>query len=248
MNTEINDSINQLKQIAHLQDSLSIKQQVGLVQKIIKYPAGPNKLLELLITRRLKQIDALCYVDGIIFKELHNSSSINLQEKIKEYFCNGIVKLESSDDINYKPLYESLISNNFKAANYLTQAYLKKLAGLHQDKKREWLYFTDVLSFPDQDLKTIDTLWTIYSEGQFGFSIQKEIWIYSNMNWENFWHKIGWKVGKKNIRYPNEFTWDTTAPTGHLPLFNQLRGVQVLATLFTHPALKDIRKEKENLA
>lgn len=243
MNTEINDSINQLKQIAHLQDPVSIKQQVRLVQKIIKSPAGPTKLLELLIKRRSKMMDSLCYVDGIIFKELHNSSTTNFQAKIKQCFCDGIVKLESSNSINYRPLYESLISNNFKTANCLTQGYLNKLAGLRQEKKREWLYFTDVLSFPDQDLQTIDKLWAIYSEGQFGFSAQKQIWIYSNRNWEKFWHKIGWKVNKKSMRYPSEFIWDMTAPAGHLPLFNQLRGVQVLAALFTHPAFNDTKKK-----
>lgn len=243
MNTEVSASINQLKQIAHLQDPLSIRLQIKLVRRISQCPTGLTELLELLIARRLKEINSVNCVDGIIFKELYNSNTIALQEKVKQYFRNGIVKLESSNNINYEPLYKSLIVNNFKAANYLTQKYLNKLAGLSQ--KRKWLYFTDILNFPATDLKTIDTLWTIYSEGQFGFSIQKQIWIYNNKNWEKFWHKIGWKVGKKNMRYPNEFIWDTTAPIGHLPLFNQLRGVQVLAALFTHPALKDIKNNKK---
>ncbi len=243
MNTEINTSISQLKKIAHLEDPLSISQQIKLVQKIGRYPAGLTELLELLIARRLKPIDSVHCVDGIIFKELYHSNTVTLQKKIKKYFHNGIVKLESSSSINYEPLYRSLISNNFKAANCLTQKYLSKLAGLNQERK--WLYFTDVLSFPDKDLKTIDALWTIYSEGQFGFSIQKQIWMYNNKNWERFWHKIGWKVDKKNVRYPNEFIWNTTAPIGHLPLFNQLRGVQVLAALFTHPAFKDIKGKKK---
>ncbi len=161
------------------------------------------------------------------------------QDKVNKYFKEGVVKLRSSSDIDYKPLYRSLISHNFKTANQLTQKYLNMLAGLNSDQKRQWLYFTDVLNFPTQDLRTIDSLWTIYSGGQFGFSVQKQIWINNNKNWEKFWHTIGWKNNKKNARYPNEFIWDTTAPTGHLPLFNQLRGVQVLAKLFMHPALKD---------
>lgn len=242
MNTEINNNIIQLKKIAHLQDSFSVQQQVALVEQISVFPAGLSELLELLISRRLKRREELGYVDGIIFKQVYNSQAITVHKKIKQHFQNGIVAMESSNNINYQPLYESLMSNNFQEANYLTQKYLHVLAGLSQDASRQWLYFTDVSGFPIQDLKTIDSLWTIYSKGQFGFSVQKQVWIYNNKNWERFWHQIGWKRNKKNIRYPHEFTWDTSAPKGHLPLFNQLRGVQVLAALFTHPALKDIKQ------
>jgi hypothetical protein len=60
--------------------------------------------------------------------------------------------------------------------------------------------------------------------------------LYNNKNWDKFWHAIGWKINKRNIRYPQEFIWNNNAPKGHLPLFNQIRGVQVLASLFVHPA------------
>lgn len=239
MNTEIQKNIEELKNIIQLQDSFSIRRQIILVKKIGECPVGLSQLLKLLIERRLENIKSLGYVDGIIFKYLHSSKAFVLQNKMRQYFREGIVELVSSNSIDYGPLYKSLISNNFRAANCLTQKYLNILAGLHKDEKRQWLYFTDVLNFPSQDLKTIDTLWTIYSEGQFGFSIQRQVWLNSNKNWEQFWHRIGWKINKKNLRYPNEFIWDITAPEGHLPLFNQIRGVQVLAALFMHPALRD---------
>lgn len=239
MNTYLDGQINQLKRIACFQDSMSIKQQIELVKKISQYPTGLTQLLQLLIKRRDGETEALRCIDGIIFKHLRNSKTIAVENQINRYFHEGIVKLKSSSKINYKPLYESLASSNFKTANQLTQRYLLVLAGLNSNQKRKWLYFTDMLSLPSQDLETIDTLWRIYSEGRFGFSVQKRIWVCNNRNWEKFWHKIGWKINKKNVRYPSEFTWDISAPTGHLPLFNQLRGVQVLATLFMHPALQD---------
>lgn len=239
MDNNIKNNISQLNKIAHFQDHLSVRQQAALVRKIGQYPAGLTHLLELLIKRQTEPTKTMSYLDGIIFKYLHKSRNTMLNSKIDEHFCNGIVALESSKDIDYIPLYQSLLSHDFKAANYLTQKHLNTLAGLHDSQKRQWLYFTDISNFPVEDLKTIDALWKIYSEGQFGFSIQKQIWIYSNKNWEKFWHKIGWKINKKNTRYPSEFIWDTSAPIGHLPLFNQLRGVQVLATLFMHPAFMD---------
>jgi hypothetical protein len=85
-------------------------------------------------------------------------------------------------------------------------------------------------------LRTINTLWQVYSEGKFGYSVQRELWLSVGKDWEKFWKKIDWKNGNKWTRYPNEFTWDLSAPKGHLPLSNQLRGVRVLKEILTHPA------------
>jgi hypothetical protein len=79
-------------------------------------------------------------------------------------------------------------------------------------------------------------LWLLHSEGKFGFSVQREIWLTVGKNWEKLWSKIGWKNGNAWTRYPNEFTWNLTAPKGHLPLSNQLRGVRVISSLLSHPA------------
>jgi len=49
-----------------------------------------------------------------------------------------------------------------------------------------------------------------------------------------FWEQIGWVKQGQWLRYPNEFEWSLDAPEGHLPLWNQLRGVQALERLFTH--------------
>nr|YP_009589065.1 conserved hypothetical plastid protein [Corallina ferreyrae]QBL75581.1 conserved hypothetical plastid protein [Corallina ferreyrae] len=238
MTNVINNNLEILRKIANLEDYFSINQQIELVKQISEDQFEAFNLLEFLIERRIRKTTKLSYIDGIIFKSLYNSQIISLQETINTYFKEGVVQLESSNNINYNPLFQSLISNNFREANFLTQIYLQELAGLKKNNKRQWLYFTDILKIPSKDLKTIDTLWRIYSEGKFGFSIQKQIWIYNNKNWDKLWHMIGWKVNNTAVRYPNEFIWDHKAPKGHLPLFNQLRGVQVIASLFKHPALK----------
>lgn len=234
-----------LRKIAHLEDYFSINQQTKLVKKISSYDKlGSLALLDLLIERRIINTTRLSYIDGIIFKNLYSSKTINIQNKINKYFKDGVVELKSANNINYIPLQRSLISNNFKQANQLTQKHLHELAGLNDTNDRRWLYFTDILNLPSVDLKTIDTLWRIYSEGQFGFSIQREIWLYNEKNWDKLWHRIGWKIDDIALRYPNDFVWDNTAPAGHLPLFNQLRGVQVLYALFKHPVWT---KEKRSI-
>jgi GUN4-like. len=90
--------------------------------------------------------------------------------------------------------------------------------------------------FAVADLQTINTLWKVHSEGKFGFSVQREIWLGSGKNWDKLWPLIGWKKGNNWTRYPQEFIWDLSAPRGHLPLSNQLRGVQPFAALMAHPA------------
>jgi len=235
---KIMSSMKQLQEIIDLKDYYSKTKQKKLLEEISKNPSGLKNLLDLLISRKSNNNENISDIDGTIFKFLYNSKVIKLEKELYAYFEKGIVSLESDKNINYIPLYKSLISNNFKKANQLTQIYLKELAGLDKDNKRTWLYFTDILNLPIKDLRTIDLLWRIYSEDRFGFSIQRQIWVYNNKNWEKFWNKIGWKSNQKNMRYPDEFIWDGNAPNGHLPLSNQLRGVQVLTALFMHPALK----------
>lgn len=232
---DINKNFLKLENIAHLEDKLSIKQQIQLVKVISGDNQGLLKLFELLMNRSTCSNTKVSYLDGLIFKSLYNCKVDTLKVKLIRNFREGLVSLKSNNDIDYFPLYIALVSNDFRQANELTQIYLKQLTKIEIEHERQWLYFTDIFNLPDDDLETMDTLWKIYSVGKFGFSIQRQIWLYNNKDWDKFWHTIGWKINKKNIRYPHEFTWDNTAPIGHLPLFNQIRGVQVLATLFQHP-------------
>lgn len=147
----------------------------------------------------------------------------------------GIVPLNSERNIDYTPLEQLLAQQEFQAADRMTLELLCQLAG-ETAMQRKWLYFTEVESFPITDLQAIDNLWLKYSEGKFGFSVQRQIWLSSGKNWEKFWPQIGWKKGNNWTRYPHEFTWNLSAPRGHLPLSNQLRGVRVMASLLTHPA------------
>jgi hypothetical protein len=148
---------------------------------------------------------------------------------------SDIVLLKSERNIDYSPLETLLKAQDFQAADKMTLEKLCELAGV-EAIQRKWLYFTEVENFPLTDLQTIDKLWRNYSEGKFGFSVQREIWLSLGKNWEKLWPKIGWKTGNNWTRYPNEFTWDLSAPKGHLPLSNQLRGVRVMASLLSHPA------------
>lgn len=147
------------------------------------------------------------------------------------------MSLDSDCNLDYTPLKELLAQEKFEEADRLTRELLCELAG-EGATARKWLYFTEVDLIPATDLQTIDGLWVAYSEGKFGFSVQRQLWLSVKQDWDKLWPKMGWKDGNSWTRYPQGFTWDLSAPKGHLPLSNQLRGVRVLAALFNHPAFR----------
>lgn len=175
------------------------------------------------------------WIDGIAYQALRSSDSPAVSAFLEANFPLGIVPLHSERGIDYTQLQQLLISQDFQASDKLTLRLLCELAG-ELALQRKWLYFTEVESFPITDLQTINTLWLVYSEGKFGFSVQREIWLAVGKNWEKLWSQINWKNGNNWTRYPGEFTWNLTAPRGHLPLSNQLRGVRTISSLLSHPA------------
>jgi len=193
---------------------------------------GLDVLMEFLLQRRE---NPATWVDGKAYQVLYNSDAPKTKEFMQTNFPEGIVPLKSDCGINYNPLQQLLALQDFQAADRETIQKMCELAG-PTAVQRKWLYFTEVENAPIVDLQTINNLWLVHSEGKFGFSVQREIWLSLGKNWDKFWSKIGWQSGNNWTRYPHEFTWDLSAPKGHLPLSNQLRGVRVMSSLLSHPA------------
>jgi len=77
-------------------------------------------------------------------------------------------------------------------------------------------------NFPCEDLRAIDKLWVKYSNGRFGFSVQKRILSYlgPRASFVSFLFRIGWMDGAPLERYLRSWermTFDLSAPAGHLP-------------------------------
>ena len=84
---------------------------------------------------------------------------------------------------------------------------------------------SDLTNFPCQDLRTLDQLWVKYSNGKWGFSVQKEIWqecdspVNCNDNLKKFGDRVGWRKGGRLI---NDFglAFDTQKSLiGELPAY-----------------------------
>jgi hypothetical protein len=84
----------------------------------------------------------------------------------------------------------------------------------------------EILQASQDDFSEIDKLWMQYSNGKFGFSIQKEIWNLFNIDknqqsdWfmgaMNFSEYVGWSI-MDNWIDPNNLRFSINAPVGHLP-------------------------------
>lgn len=228
----MNDLLDRLR-------SESSRNPVQLVKQLAETgEAGQEALMNLLLERKAlleERSQPAGLLEGTAYQILYGSESAKAQDFLQMHFPQGVVPLRSERNLDYDPLQVLLAKQSFQAADQLTLEKLCELAGA-QAVQRKWLYFTEVERFPVTDLQTINALWFVHSEGKFGYTVQREMWLGLGKDWEKLWPQIGWKSNNNWTRYPNEFTWSLDAPRGHLPLSNQLRGVRVINSLLSHPA------------
>ena len=195
---------------------------------------GLQVLDEFIKARKAANTEATL-IDGKIHQTLLQSDLPQAIALAQIHYPNGVVTLRSEKAIDYQQIQILLAKQDFEEADRITSKKLCEAASAAA-LARGWLYFTEAKSIPITDLQTINQLWLVYSEGKFGFSVQRKIWLSLGKGWEKFWLKIGWKKGGSFTRYPNEFIWSLDAPRGHLPLSNQLRGNKTMQAIFSHPA------------
>jgi hypothetical protein len=139
------------------------------------------------------------------------------------------IPLISSVDVDYGYLRYLLATEQWKKADDETRTLLLGIAG----REGSWLRERDIQSLPDEDLLTIDRLWTRYTSGRFGFCIQYQIWkgivqkIGHAFSVGAFSDCVGWQMERDkrasgfSIKRQDGIPYALTAPAGHLPtLFN----------------------------
>ncbi|MCL1470981.1 GUN4 domain-containing protein [Argonema antarcticum] len=152
----------------------------------------------------------------------------------------------SATGLNYKPLESLLVTRQWKEADLLTRDLVLKSV----NREREWLRKEDIQKLSSEDLYVIDRLWTIYSNGRFGFSVQKKICESSafakyEITAEKFSDLLGWKIEKSNIPYSyrreaytikrrENIPFDLNAPEGHLPSICDFGGGKVVSNPYTN--------------
>ena len=175
------------------------------------------------------------WLAGFILQAIHKIDSNFIRTNLD---CDDLAWFSAPSEvgIDYSPLQQYLLNENYEDADRFTSAKLRELAG-EKAIDRGYVYFSEVDSMPGIDLVNLDRLWIIYSKGKFGFSVQAKILDSVDGRYDKLWPRIGWKKDGIWTRYPKAFNWSIEAPNGHMPLVNQLRGVRLMDSLLNHPAL-----------
>jgi serine/threonine protein kinase len=140
--------------------------------------------------------------------------------------------------MDYINLRNLLAAKKWQQADKETAIVMFKMAGW---EKKGHMDERSVETIPCEDLCTIDQLWVQYSNGRFGFSVQKRIYQilggtsefgrfsfsvqkriyqilgesseYDEKVWNRFGNLVGWRKNNKNC----DLIFSEKAPQGHLP-------------------------------
>ena len=144
-----------------------------------------------------------------------------LREPIPPTVAGVSVQLKSAMSVDYTQLRDLLAAGKWKEADEETLKVMLKAARRENER-----YFTteSIENFPCDDLRTIDQLWVKYSQGHFGFSVQKKIWLEvgGKVDHETLFKlgdRVGWRKGGSWLFNKSDLTFNKQAPMGYLPLF-----------------------------
>lgn len=153
------------------------------------------------------------------------------------------VELKSGLGVDYTSLRDLLAEGKWREAEDETRAKLIEAAG-QGARDRNWVYWSEIKNIPVEDMQTLDALWAASSNGKFGYKVQRQMWIQNRKQWIRFFRAIDWVQGENDVyrKWPQEFKYEASAPKGHLPLTNALRGTRLFEAILEHPAF-DTKKQ-----
>ena len=130
----------------------------------------------------------------------------------------------SAVGMDYIKLRNLLAAKKWKEADEETRRVMLKVAGR---EKEGYLNIESIEKFPCEDLRTIDQLWVKYSNGRFGFSVQKRIYQslggtseYDREVWEKFGEEVGWRKKNSWLCY-KDLIFSEKAPEAHHPVWGE---------------------------
>jgi len=132
--------------------------------------------------------------------------------------------LSSEKGVDYRKLRDLLKAGQWKEADQETERRMLEAVGRKED---DWIRGKEVLNFPCADLKTINALWVDYSNGKWGFSVQKRVYQECGAKldgsypgheiWHKFCRRVGWREEDSYVSDSN-FTFDLqNSSAGKLP-------------------------------
>lgn len=157
-----------------------------------------------------------------------------LRETIPPTIANVSVQLKSARGVDYTNLRDLLAAGKWKEANEETRKVMLKAT---RREKQGWFTTESINNFPCDDLRMIDQLWVKYSQGRFGFSVQKKIWLEcgGKVDYETeckLGDRVGWRERGSWLNY-DKLTFNKQAQEGHLPVVGWWVGGEWFGWLWT---------------
>jgi serine/threonine-protein kinase len=134
--------------------------------------------------------------------------------------------------VSYEGLEQLLKLSDWRSADEMTAKLILKLVDC---QGYDCLEILDIQKLTSQSIKRIDHLWHEYSNGHFGFSVQKQFWQTCgapddyNKNWEQFANLVGWR-SNGGWRSYHSLYFSLKCPRGMLPNPNLLFGLNFIST------------------
>jgi uncharacterized caspase-like protein/predicted GTPase len=126
--------------------------------------------------------------------------------------------LSSECNVDYTRLRDFLKAQQWQESNQETKRVMLQVADC---EKEGWLDSNAIDCFPITDLRTIDQLWVKYSNGRFGFSVQRRIFQQVNQQEREFMQTVHWTQASLKggiFSEENRLNFSIEAPEGHLPM------------------------------
>jgi serine protease Do len=159
------------------------------------------------------------------------TNSPSQQEEVSVTTASRKIALVSSrTGIDYTKLRDLLKESQWSEADLHTYQLVEQIIkSAKSDNQHVFIELKTIAKYSCPDVRTIDYLWKKYSNNQFGFSLQQQVWQsvnqdgdFSAQTWRRFATEVGWKTGDvasgSGYLLYNQLNFEPNqSPAGHLP-------------------------------
>ena len=171
-----------------------------------------------------------------------------------------IALISPKTGIDYTKLRDLLKEGKWSEADLHTYQLVEQIIkSAKNDNQHIFIELKTIAEYSCPDVRTVDYLWKKYSNNQFGFSPQQQVWQnvnqdgdFSTQTWRRFATEVGWKKGEvansSGYLLYDELDFEPTkAPAGHLPWWFALPDEEqnVIKSLFARCNLNPTPAELE---
>ncbi|MEO0968436.1 MAG: GUN4 domain-containing protein, partial [Cyanobacteria bacterium J06639_18] len=220
---EIRELITQLKDEGCSEEDAQMQVANELGKQALQKPELKEKLLE--------------WEESLSYSKANEETEV-VREVVKtatNHRQNYSSHFTEITDENFQKLDELLRVKRWEEADFETAELIYNISQdefsenyFYRQFPPQHVYSQHITVMPREDFNTINNLWLKYSNGRFGFSIQKDIWVelgggsdscYTPYEVEQkFGNKVGWRRKGEWLYYVDLYNSERIKPRGHFPL------------------------------